>query len=104
MLEFYYDFLDHFVDRRSFELLQMDTDSLYIGIAGKNLDDVVRPEFREEFEGCKKKWLAWEKWSGCSNRCSKPRQQQAAEPPIQPIFLLREEASPGRTGNEQPLG
>ena len=57
MLEFYYDFLDHFVDRRSFELLQMDTDSLYMGIAGKNLDDVVRPELREEFEGCKKKWL-----------------------------------------------
>ena len=64
MLEFYYDFLDHFVDRRSFELLQMDTDSLYMGIAGKNLDDVVRPELREEFEGCKKKWLAWDKWSG----------------------------------------
>ena len=27
MLEFYYDFLDRFVDRKDFELIQMDTDS-----------------------------------------------------------------------------
>lgn len=26
MLEFYYDFLDHYFDRRDFELIQMDTD------------------------------------------------------------------------------
>ena len=27
--KFYYDCLDYFVDRRDFELIQMDTDSLY---------------------------------------------------------------------------
>ena len=27
MLKFYYDFLDRYVDRRDFELIQMDTDS-----------------------------------------------------------------------------
>ena len=32
MLEFYYDFLDKYVDRRDFELIHMDTDSLYMDI------------------------------------------------------------------------
>ena len=31
MREFYYDFVDKFCDRRDFEVIQMDTDSLYIG-------------------------------------------------------------------------
>ncbi len=31
MLEFYYDFLDKYVDRRDFELTQTDTDALYMG-------------------------------------------------------------------------
>ena len=54
MLEFYYDFLDRYFDRRDFELIQMDTDSNYI----------VRPELQTEFEAKKEEWLAWEKWSG----------------------------------------
>ena len=29
VLQFYYDCLDIFVDRQDFELIQMDTDSLY---------------------------------------------------------------------------
>ena len=33
MLEFYYDFLDRFVDRKDFELIQMDTDSNYLAIS-----------------------------------------------------------------------
>ena len=32
MLKFYYDCLDYFVDRRDFELIQMDTDSLYFAL------------------------------------------------------------------------
>ena len=44
MLEFYYDFLDYFCQRKDFEYLQMDTDSAYIGITGKNLDDIVTKE------------------------------------------------------------
>ena len=34
MLEFYYDFLDRFVDRQDFELIQMDTDNNYMAISG----------------------------------------------------------------------
>ena len=32
MLRFYYDCLDYFLDRRDFELIQMDTDSLYFAL------------------------------------------------------------------------
>jgi len=64
MLEFYYDFLDKYVDRRDFELIQMDTDSNYIAISGERLEDVVQPELKQEFEAEKNQWLAWDKWSG----------------------------------------
>ena len=64
MLEFYYDFLDRYFDRRDFELIQMDTDSNYMAISAKRLEDIVRPELQTEFEAKKEEWLAWEKWSG----------------------------------------
>ena len=64
MLEFYYVFLDRYVDRRDFELIQMDTDSNYMAISGDKLEDIIRPEMRAEFEATKKQWLAWDKWSG----------------------------------------
>jgi len=63
MLEFYYDFLDKYVDRRDFELIQMDTDSLYMAISGKSLNEIVRPELKEDFDKHKRKWLSWDKWS-----------------------------------------
>ena len=47
MLEFYYDFLDKYFDRRNFELLQMDTDSNYIAWSAENIDDVVKLELQE---------------------------------------------------------
>ena len=64
MLGFYYDFLDRYFDRKDFELIQMDTDSNYLAISGKKLEDIVRQELKEEFEAQKKNWLAWDKWSG----------------------------------------
>ena len=42
----------------------MDTDSNYIAISGKKLEDIVRPELKVEFEAQKNNWLAWDKWSG----------------------------------------
>ena len=44
MLEFYYDFLDHYFDRRDFELIQMATDSNYIAKSGDSLEEIVKPE------------------------------------------------------------
>ena len=49
MLEFYYDFIDKFIDRRDFELAEMDTDSLYMGISGDCLEDLIKPDKREAF-------------------------------------------------------
>ena len=43
MLEFKYDCLEKFCDVRDFEYIEMDTDSAYLSISGKSLDDVVRP-------------------------------------------------------------
>ena len=63
MLEFYYDFLDRYFDRRDFELIQMDTDSNYMAISAEKLADIVKPELQTEFEAKKQKWLVWDKWS-----------------------------------------
>lgn len=66
MLEFYFNFLDRFIDRKDFELLQMDTDSLYFGLSvdrcdldGKDisLESLVKPNMVEEFEKVKHKWI-----------------------------------------------
>ena len=43
MLEFYYDFLDRYLDRRDFELIQMDTDSMYLALSTETLEEAVRP-------------------------------------------------------------
>jgi len=64
MLEFYYDFLDKYLNRRDFELIQMDTDNLYMGISGERLEDIVRPELKAKLEVEKYQWLSWDKWSG----------------------------------------
>ena len=64
MLEFYYDFLDRYFDRRDFELIQIDMDSNNMGISADRLENMVRPELQTEFEAEKQEWLAWDKWSG----------------------------------------
>ena len=47
ILKFYCDFLDRYLDRREFELIQMDTDSMYMAILGTSIDKIVKPELRE---------------------------------------------------------
>ena len=49
MLEFYYLFLDRYLQREDFELLEMDTDSLYLAIAAPSLQEAVRPALKTEF-------------------------------------------------------
>ena len=63
MLQFYYEFLDFYFDRRDFELIQMDTDSTYFGFFREKLEDAVRPGYEAQFEEDKRLWLAWDKWS-----------------------------------------
>ena len=63
MLQFYYEFLDHNFDRRDFELIQMDTDSMYFALSHEKLEDAIKPGYEAQFEEDKKLWLAWDKWS-----------------------------------------
>ena len=50
MLEFYFDFMDVYVDRSDFEYCEMDTDSAYMAISGSSLEEVIKPEMREQYE------------------------------------------------------
>ena len=50
MLEFYFDFMDLFVDRSDFDICEMDTDSAYMAISGSSLSDVIKPEMRERYQ------------------------------------------------------
>ena len=57
MLEFYYDFLDCYLHHEDFEILEMDTDSNYLGITGENVENLIKPELREDFERNKHNWF-----------------------------------------------
>ena len=46
MLEFYFDFMDKYLDRSDFQYCKMDTDSAYIAITGQSVESLVKPELR----------------------------------------------------------
>ena len=46
-----------FLDRRDFELVQMDTDSLYFALSYDSLEEVVRPELRNKFQTSRKRMV-----------------------------------------------
>ena len=57
MLQFYYDCLDRYLDRSDFEMVQMDTDSLYFAVSKYNPDQdshpllpMVKEELVDEFK------------------------------------------------------
>ena len=50
LLELYYNFFTRFCDVNKFEELEMDTDSLYLALAEKQLEDCIRPEMRLEWQ------------------------------------------------------
>ena len=54
MLQFYDECLDYFIDRRDFELIQMDTDSMYFGLSCETLKETIRPNLLAVFEATKK--------------------------------------------------
>ena len=49
MLQFHYECLDKYVSREDYQLCEMDTDSLYMALSGKSMEDVVRPNLKKEF-------------------------------------------------------
>ena len=48
MLELHYNFFDRFCDVNKFEELEMDTDSLYLALSEKELNDCIREESKAE--------------------------------------------------------
>ena len=63
MLEFHYDFLDKFFDRRDYELMYMDTDSEYIAFSSLDIDSLVKPKLAKQYKKEKSKWIASDKYS-----------------------------------------
>ena len=55
MLELYYKFVTDFCVVNKFEDLEMDTDSLYLALAEKELDGCVEPEVKAEREHLRSK-------------------------------------------------
>ena len=50
MLEFCYDFLDYYLPREDFEIMEMDTDSNFLGITAENVEDLIKPGLKKQFE------------------------------------------------------
>ena len=57
MLQFYYDFVDRYIERPLFQYCEMDTDSAYIALAGDTIDDLVTSEHREHYFRNRSQWL-----------------------------------------------
>lgn len=55
MLQFHYDCIDKFCSRQDFELISMDTDSLYMAISADNF--VIKPEMKISFEQESNRWF-----------------------------------------------
>ena len=50
MLQFYYNFLDVYVDVADFAYCEMDTDSAYMALSGLDMATVVKPHMRETYQ------------------------------------------------------
>jgi len=57
MLQFYFDFLDKYLDRSDYQYCEMDTDSAYIALAGDSVESLVKEELRSQFEVDKFNWF-----------------------------------------------
>ena len=54
-LELYYNFFKNFCDTDKYEELEVDTDSLYLASSEENLEDVIVPEKRAEWDQLRSK-------------------------------------------------
>ena len=57
MLQFYYNFLNKYLDRSDLEYCEMDTDSAYIAISGECVEGLIKPQMMCEFENDKCNWF-----------------------------------------------
>ena len=57
MLQFYYDFMDVFVDHRNFQYCSIDTDSAYMALSADTLEEVAKPHLRQKYILEKNDWF-----------------------------------------------
>ena len=57
MLQFYYDFIDRYVERPLFQYCEMDTDSAYLALAHESVDILVTPALRDHYFRHRFEWL-----------------------------------------------
>ena len=57
MLGFIYDILDKYIDRKDYQILATDTDSVFCSFASENMLALVRPNLREEFKRDYPQWF-----------------------------------------------
>ena len=60
MLQFYYDFINRYVERPLFKYCEMDTESSYLALAGESVDALVTPELRDHYFRHRSEWLTFE--------------------------------------------
>ena len=59
MLEFYYDFVDKYIERKNYQLMYQDTDSCWLAFTQENpFETLIKPELVSEYELEKEKYLA----------------------------------------------
>ena len=57
MLQFYYDFINKYLERPLFLYCEMDTDSAYLALPAEPVDTLVTPELREHYFRDRSEWL-----------------------------------------------
>jgi hypothetical protein len=49
VLKMYYNYLDYYMHRNNYQLIHMDTDSIYLALTGPNMDSVVKKNKKKEY-------------------------------------------------------
>ena len=57
MLQFVYEFLYKFVDKKDFNIMYMDTDSICSAFVSDKIEDLIKPELKTLYEEQKKVWF-----------------------------------------------
>ncbi|KAK7460757.1 hypothetical protein BaRGS_00038835 [Batillaria attramentaria] len=57
LLQFYYEFLDFYLDRADFQAVTCDTDSIYIALSHSTLGEAVKPHLKQHFSQHRSQWL-----------------------------------------------
>ena len=88
MLQFYYDFVDRYVERPLFQYCEMDPDSAYIALAGESIDDLVVD--RDDYFRHRSEWLPAECCDEHQNDYVNTRMSGDSWTPTEPCCLARQ--------------